>query len=280
MAKTYFTGLNDENLAKDVIAKTPDVYIQKYEYVGTGVYAIETGGISTLTPATSPAWTVDEFISTVAKNLIVYDDNNKAASALISDNDATSITFDETACLLDEDESTAVTLTAGNTYNFYVLTPSSVTGQTYGPFWGYTEGVELNISDTFMKFKYSTPKKLKFKDLEEREGTIAGGHVNFENTDIIEDIFGAVTYGLQTGQYSYGVGSDPDTDRFYRLTFVGEDRTGRTIRVIVRKTQFESTGNFFQKAESGHFMAPFNADIVSDGFYPDDADMLQVVRVD
>ncbi len=280
MAKTYYSGLNDVNLAKDVIAKTPDLYIQKYEYIGTGVYAIETGGISTLTPATSPSWTVDEFNSTVAKNLIVYDDNSKAASGLIVDNDATSVTFDETALLLDEDVSTAATLTAGSTYNMYVLTPSSVTGQTYGPFWGYTEGVELNINDTFMKFKYSIPKKMKFKDLEEREGTITGGHINFENTDIIEDLFGAVEYGDQSGQYSYGIGSDPDTDRFYRLTFVGTDRNNRALKVIVRKSQFEITGNFWQKAESGYFMAAFNTDITSDGFYPDDVDMIQVIRAD
>lgn len=276
----FYTGLSDVDLAKDAIAEKPDIFIQKFEYIGTGVYAVDTTGTSTLTPATSPSWTSDDYISTVALNLIVYDDNNKAASGLVADNDGDSVTFDETAMTLDEDASTAPTFTAGNTYNFYVLTPSSVTGNTYGPFYGYTEGAELIVNDSYMKFKYGSPKALKFKDLDEREGQVTGGHINFVNEDVMESLTTAVNYGSQTNQYSKGLGHNPSASSFYRITFIGSDRNDRDLIVICRKCQFELTGNIWQNAESGHYMAPFTADITSDGFYPETSDMIQIIHAD
>ena len=280
MALSYYSGINDVDIAKEVIAKTPDLYMQKREYFGTGVLAIETGGTSTLTPATSPNWSADEFNSTVADNLLIIDDNNVVATGKIVDTDTGSITFDETALVLESDGATAPTLTAGNTYSFKIYTPSSTAGNTRGPFFGLVEGAELNINDSFMKFKYSVPKRMLFKDLEEREGQITGGQVNFTNEDVLQTIFGATAYGSQTGQTSYAIGHNPDTDLFYRGTFIGEDRSNRVWQVRTRDIQFEVTGNVFGKAESGHFMAPFVIDILGDTFYPVDADMLQIVRVD
>lgn len=276
--KTYFSGLADINLAKDVIAKKPELFIQKYEYIGSGVYANTTTGTSTLTPATSPAWTIDELISSVALNLLIVDDNGKACQGKVSDNTATAITFDESAMLLEEDGVTAGTFTAGRTYNFYVLSPSA--DNTYGPFFGYTEGEELNLTEEYMQFKYGMPRKKKFQDLAERNGQIIGGTVNFDNEDILATVLNADAYGKQTGQFSYGIGSDPNTNNYYRLTFVGEDREGRVVCVIVRKTQIGMNGNMFQKSEAGYFMLSFTADILADGFYPDDVDMIQVIRVD
>jgi hypothetical protein len=282
MALSYYTGINDIDIAKEVIAKNPDIYIQKREYGGTGVYAIEStgGGTSTLTPATSPGWTVNEFASTVANNLLVQDDNGVVTGGKIIGNDADSIFFDESALVLESDGTTAATLTAGNSYTFRVYSPSSTTGNTYGPFFGLIEGAELNITDTFMKYKYSVPKKLLFKDLEEREANITGGQVNFSGTDVAKTLMGAVEYGSQTGQTSLAVGSEPDTNLFYRPTFVGEDRSNRVWAVRLREVQFEITGNQFGKAESGHFMAPFTADLIADTLYPVNADLMQIIRTD
>nr|BDD44683.1 hypothetical protein 13 [Legionellales bacterium] len=281
MALSYYTGLQDVNVAKEVIAKRPELYIQKREYSGTGEYAlISTTGTSRLTPATSPSWTVDEFNSTVANNLVVLDDNNVVAVGKVVDTTATYIEFDETALVLESDGATAPTFTAGSNYSFRVYSPSSTAGNTYGPFFGLVEGAELNITDTFMKFMYSVPKQMLFKDLESREAQITGGHVNFSGTDVAKTIMGAVEYGSQTGQTSLAIGSNPDTDLYYRPTFVGEDRSNRVWAVRIREVQFEITGNQFQNAESGHFMAPFTADLIADTFYPTDANILQLVRTD
>lgn len=282
MALTYYTGLSDVNIAKEVIAKAPELFIQKREYSGTGVYSIAStgGGTSALTPATSPSWTAGEFSSTVADNLLVMDDNGVVATGKIAINDEDSIYFDESTLVLESDGTTPATLTAGSSYTFKVYTPSSTAGNTYGPFFGLVEGAELNITDSFMKYKYSTPKRLLFKDLEEREAQITGGHVNFTDTDVAKTIMGAVEYGSQTGKTSLAVGSEPDTDQYYRPTFVGEDRSNRVWVIRIREVQFEITGNQFGKAESGHFMAPFTADLIADALYPVNADLLGIIRTD
>jgi hypothetical protein len=276
----FYNNLSDVDLAKEAIAKKADVYIQRFEYIGEGVLDLSTGGQASLTPTTSPSWTVNDYQSTVARNLIVYDDNNKAATAKIDSNNADEVTFDNTDLLLEEDGTTTATITAGNTYSFYVLTPSSITGNTYGPFFGYTEGIELNLNDTYMKFMYGRPKAMKFKDLDMREGQVNFGSVNITNEDIIQTIFQGVSYGNQTNQFSYGVGHDPDTDVFFRLALSTQDRNGRQLWIICRKTQVELTGNIFGEAESGHFMAPTTWDLTADGFYPENADMLQITRAD
>ena len=74
------------------------------------------------------------------------------------------------------------------------------------------------------------------------------------------------------------IGSDPDVNKFYRMTFVTTDRNSRTNYTICRKCQFESTGDVFGAAESGHKMMNFTIDVNADGFYPDDADMIQIIR--
>ena len=277
MALSYFSSLQDVALSQDMIAKNPDLHIQKFEFIGSGVLDLTVPATATLTPATSPSWTIDEFNSTGISNLYVVDDNSKVAAALVDDTIATAITFDATATLLEEDGTTAASFTDTNTYDFYVLTPST---SANGPFFGYVEGAELTLTDEFMEFKYSRPRKLIRQDLLERAGEISGGNVNFDNEDILRTIFNSDTYGDQTGKFSHGVGSDPDTNKFYKLIFKGTDVNGRAITYVVRKAQFSLNGNLFSNSESGHFMIPFSAKILSDNFYPDDADMMQFTRVD
>ena len=86
MAKSYYTSLSDINLAKEVIAKMPDLYIQKREYGGSGTYLSDTGGAGGIEVASDPSWTTDEFASTVADNILFLDDNNKVATGKITGN--------------------------------------------------------------------------------------------------------------------------------------------------------------------------------------------------
>ena len=276
----FYNNLSDVDLAKEAIAKKSDVYIQRYEFIGEGVLDLSTAGQATLTPATSPSWTVNDYLSTVARNLIVVDDNNVPATAKVDANNADEVVFDSTDLVIESDGTTTATVTTGNTYSFYVLTPSSITGNIYGPFFGYTEGIELNLNDTYMKFMYGRPKAMKFKDLDQREGQVTFGSVNITNEDIIQSIFQGTQYGDQTSQFSYGVGHDPDTDTFFRLALNTKDRSGRNMWILCRKTQVELTGNIFGEAESGHFMAPTTWDLTADGFYPETVDMLQIIRAD
>lgn len=275
---TFFTSLSDVNLAKDVVAKQPDLYIQRYEFIGKGVLTIAaTNG--TLAPAVSPAFTADLLISTVANNLLIVDNDGEVCEGKVSDNDANGVTF-VVADMKKVKDGSACDLTTALTYDFYVLTPSSIAGMANGPYFGYTEGAELAISEEWMKFKYGQPAKMMFKDLKERAIAINGGTVNFDNEDILKAVLNVSEFGVQTSQFSYGVGSDPVTDQFYRLTFIGADRNGRAIKIQIHKVQINLNGNMFQKSEAGYYMLSFAADVIADNFYPDTADMMLVTRAD
>jgi hypothetical protein len=281
--QSFFSGLSDTDLAKEVIANRPDVYIQRYVFIGSGVINITVPSTTTLTPATSPVWTVDSLISTVAKNLLIVDKNGKVASAMITDNTATSLTFDSTACKLEEDETTVASFTAAATCDFYVLTPSSVADQLYGPFMGYAEGLELNITQEKKYFKHGLPRQKKFGDLVEVTGTISGGNINWTNKDILQSIFNATEYGKNTaGEISYGIGTGGgcnEQGNFYRMTFVGEDRNCRTYYIVARKLQFAANGNLLSESADGYMMANFTGDLLSDSFYPSTADLVHVKRM-
>ena len=277
MISRYYTGLSDVNLAKDVIAKQPDLYIQNFEVIDTAVLDDTVAGANVLT-FTGYTFTVDGYVSTSANNLLLVDDDGEVCTCLIDDNDATTITFDEATLLKENDGTTAASLTNGATYNVAILTPSDTS--EYGRFIGYTEGMELALTEEYMQFFYNIPRKKKFQDLMSRNGTVSGGTVNFDNEDVFSAVFNSDTYGSQTGQWSHGIGSDPDTNKYYRFTFVGPDRSGRDVIIRIRKLQLSLNGNLFSKAESGHFMLPFTGDVLSDEFYPDIADMMQVIRKD
>jgi len=279
--KTWFSSLSDDvNLASDAIAKDSDWYIQEYVYLGTGdaVYDNSVAGAETFTPTVSPAWTVDGLISTVGINFQIIDDANQVASTIVTDNAATSLTIDASALLRDVDGSTAATLTNGNSYKIRVLTPSAQ--YAYGPYFGYVEGGNLTITDEYMKFMNGMPKRLKFKDLSGRTAVLTGGNVDVANEDVLATILGAETYGSQTGQVSMVLGSTPDSTKTFRVTLKTADRTGNLMQIICRQVQFESTGEILGAAESGHKMINFQGDLISDGFYPTDADLVQITRAD
>jgi len=276
----FFTSPQDIDLAKDMVAKRSDIYIQKEEYSGSAVYGLSVG-TSTLTPAVAPVWAADEFNSTVAKNLYVIDDNGKVATCLIDDTTLNQdVIFDEATLLLEEDGTTAATLTDTNTYDFRIFTPCSVAGQVNGPFFGYTEEVDLNITDEVMKYKYSQPAKTIRTDLKERVGTIEGATMNTTNEDMIAALFGADQYGSQTSQFAYGVGSNPSFNKFYRITFVTRDVTGRVLNTIVRRSQLFLNGGMFKPYQDGHLGTPFKGEVISDLFYPEGADMVWIQRAD
>jgi len=277
-AKTYYTGIGDVNVNKDVIAKSPDMHIQFYEFIGTATLTATTVNAHVLTVVGSTTFTVDDLISTSAKNLVLVDDNDVVAQCKIDDNDATTVTFDEATLLLDSDGSTTASLTISTVYDVYFLTPSNQF--TVGPFFGLTEGLELNVTDELMQYNYSIPQKRLFQDLKARVGELVGGSVDIMNEDVFDTIMGSSNYGSQTSQWSKGVGSDPDLDRFYRITLLGEDRTSRQYQIILRKCQISVQGSLLGSAESGHKMAGFKFDVLSDGFYPDTDDMIQVIRAD
>lgn len=275
MAKTYFVSKSDVNINKDNVAANPDVHIQFYEFEGKATLTATTSNANVLTMA-GEAFTVSEFVSTMAKNLVLVDDNGNVSQTVIDANTATTITFDEATLLNDDDGVTVAALTISTIYDIYILTPSDEF--TVGPFFGLTEGVELTLTDEMMKYKFNIPVKMLFQDLKERTGELNGGTISIMNEDVISTILGATQFGSQTGQWALGVGSNPDTNRNYRMTLLGDDRVGRQYQIIMRKTQISIQGTLLGSSEAGYKMAGFKFDLLSDQFYPDGADMVQFIR--
>ena len=147
-----------------------------------------------------------------------------------------------------------------------------------GPFFGLTEGVELSLTDELMQYKFSVPVKMLFQDLKERVGELNGGTISIMNEDVISTILGSDQFGSQTSQWSQGIGSNPDMNRNYRVTLLGVDRVNRQYQIILRKTQISVQGSLLGSSEAGYKMAGFKFNILSDGFYTDTSDMVQIIR--
>ena len=275
--KEYYVSNGDVKLAQDAVAKDTEMHIQEFIFLGTAVLDNTVPATATLT-MTGVAFVVDELISTLATNLYIKDDNTLVCATVVDSNDALTVTFDSTTALQENDEATAGTFTDTNTYDVYILTPSNI--NAVGPFFGFTEGLALNISDELMEFIYNTPGKKIFTDLKMRTATIEGGNIDVSNKDVLQTIMGADEYGSQTGQYALGIGSDPDFNRYYKVTMLTTDRKNRPLQIIANKTQPSITGAINEKAESGHSKASFKFEILADGFYPDNADMIRIKRAD
>ena len=78
-----FNNKSDTTLLQKFVIEEPEIYLQKYEYIGQGVASISTDDV-TLTPAVSPSFTIDELISTVAFNGLVVA-NSKVIEFKVSD---------------------------------------------------------------------------------------------------------------------------------------------------------------------------------------------------
>lgn len=231
----FYPTKNSTALVGDQIIQDVEVYIRKYEYVGSGVASIATNDI-TLTPAVSPAWTIDALISEGASscnNLVVKGDASVVLEGKVKDNTATAITFDATA-MVDVSDGTAgaaTDFTAASTYDFYVLTPSEVS--IYGDYFGWTGEVTINSEEEYAEFKQGVPRVLKNQCLLERSINITGTNFNPANEDVMAAIFNMTERGLQTGQAEYQSGFDPGARADYRMTLVGQTGCGSDGQVMV-----------------------------------------------
>lgn len=274
----FYTSKQDSNLTKDMVLNEPDLFISKILFEGTGVYAEGSGATDTLTPAVSPAWTINEFASTVGINLEVVDQNGKLAYGKIISNTATSITFDREELDLDEDGATSPTLTDTNVYTFRILSPSSV--YKYGDFFGYVNDLSLGFEQEKAEYKKGIPRELIVEDLIENINTLTGTVSTIANEDILAAIFGADAFGLQTGQFELGFGSQSFSSSFYRAVLAGKDRTGRSMIFICHKIKFSANGEL-SFSEEDFKSLPFTASVFVDTLRENpNANKIRIIRTD
>ena len=277
----FYPTKNSTALVGDQIIQDVDVYIRKYEYIGSGVASIVVNDI-TLTPATSPAWTVDGLISTLANNLVVVADGSVVLEGLVEDNAATSLTFDATAMVDVSDGSAgaATDFTAASTYDFYVLTPSAVS--TYGDYFGWCGEITVNSEEEYAEFKQGVPRVLKNQCLLERSINITGTNFNPANEDVMATIFNMTERGLQTGQAEYQSGFDPGARENFRLTLVGQTGCGSGGQAMVFdffKGKIRQEGGI-NMSEEGFKAYGWNFVVESDNLRDSGYDAYRWVKVD
>ncbi len=276
----FYTSPTSTSLKQTQILKDVSVFIQKFESEQTGVASISTNDI-TLTPATSPAYTVDALISTVATNVVVVADGTKVLEGLVDDNDAVSITFDATTTndYADGSAGAASDFTSTNSYDFYVLTPSSVSGATYGDFFGWTEEVTITNEEEFAEFKNGVPRSLKNQCLLERTVSVTGTNANFSNLDVVSAIWNMETRGDQSGQVELQTGFDPADRPPYRITLVGEDKNGQVMVYQFFRGKIRPEGGL-NLSEEGFKMVGWNHVVESDNLRPAAYDAFRWIKID
>ena len=203
-------------LLDEIQLKTADLYLRKIEYRGSGVFGLSVGA-STLTPATAPSWTADDYISAGSKNLVLLDDDGDACWGKIEDNDTTSITFDEAEIMKVDDSSTAATLTDTDTYQFVIWTPHAT--YEWCNFIGYTQDVNSEHIEETIDLKVNIPRELIRQDLLER-GVKITGNILSTRYNVREAILGSSDYGTDSNQYQDGIGTIPSARDFFSLVLV------------------------------------------------------------
>lgn len=239
MAVIFYEDINDTNLQNDLLIKQGDLYTMKYLGESTGTLNLTTGaGDDVLTDSTA-SYTIDGLISTTGLNFYIRDDNNALAVGKVTDNTATTITFDENDMVLVSDGVTAPTLSDGSTYSYRVLQPS--TKYAYGEFFGYINELSWAAEQTVAEFKYSIPREKIREDLVENMHSI-NGSVFSTRFNIMEAMFGMTSYGSQSSQSESHFGTASFNSNYYQISIKSDLVDGRDILYTFFKVKFRPNG--------------------------------------
>ena len=258
-------------LGQDIIFQSFDMYGAKYEYEGTGVYTLAS---TKLTPATSPAWTINDYQSTVKKNLFVVDNAGDLCSVAVTSNTATDVTFTPASLKKVKDQTTAGVLTDAATYTFFILTPSAVTD--YGEYFGYSKLGEYNPNVNKVPLITGVPEVKVRTDIGGIQPTMKG---IIQNMGIkqYKNIMQMINYGLQTAYTSQALGSNYSVGSYWEVTLVGQTVAGKTVVYKFWKTNLSLDGgvNF---GEAAHKTVPFMVDVLLSNYVENtQANMVQII---
>ena len=276
--KRFFSGKSDTNLDKRGKIESGDMYISKFEFFGKATYASATEDFVLDTSDTI----ADDQFNSVMKNLQVIDDNGFVATVEIEDTIGATKTIEITAtnCLLEKDGATPATLTDATIYSVIILTPTLATydyAGVYGSFAGYCE-LGFNIVPEYAKAEYGVPSSVKWKDQIGSAVELTGNTKMVVDADSMEAFLGAVLYGKQTGQISFGIASNTGPKPFYRIAVVGKDKAGLLGVDYWHKVQFEPNGESPYMSKE-YKVISFKGDVLTHGFYPEDkADYAMMIR--
>ena len=151
--------------------------------------------------------------------------------------------------------------TAANSYDFYVLTPSSV--YRFGDFFGHTAEINFNAEEEEAELKRGVPRKLIAKALLERTLSIAGVNYNVPNGDVLKTIMQMDPRGISVGETEYQTGFDPSAKANYRVALLGETYESKPFTILAYKGLFKLGGGL-NLSEEGFKSVPYEFGLLSD----------------
>ena len=225
--------------------ESAEMYISKFEVESsTATLVLATGVFTDATPQT---FTVDALISVVKKNFWVLDDNNKLCWALITDNDASTITIaaNMTTCTIIDTE-VAGAFTDGETYTYCVLEAHDTS--ELGNWMGYVNNVSFERTEEKIQHKNGVPRSLEREDLLEATGSATFDLLSTER-NLANAIYNAIQYGEETLYYKTGTGFNPGTKGFYEVVMVSDDINAKALINRLLKVQLSPNGAVDKSSE-------------------------------
>jgi len=239
----FFGTKSDPQCAKDMLLKQPDLFIQQQKYSGSGVAGIATNDV-TLTPAVSPAWTIDEHKSAVGYNIVVQANSGEVFEGPVKSNAATSVTFDATAMksLKDGTAGAGTDFTTATLYYFYILQPHAT--YQHGDWFGYAREIEVIGEEETAEFVYGIPEQSIREDLLRAKYSVKGKNFDCMNEDVFNAVFNSVQKGSQTSQWEQHIGFSPASRKWYRITMIGTNVHDKEMMIQFWFGQFKLEGSY------------------------------------
>jgi hypothetical protein len=254
-ATNFYANKQVSSLGSDIVFKSYDMHLSKFEYEGTGVY---TTASQKFTPAVSPGWIVNDYQSTVKKNLFFNDDTGFLCSVKVASNTAADVTIVAANAFRVVDGTTVAVLTNTSTYNFYILTPNA--SSDHGEFFGYTKLGEFNPNVTKVPLITGVPAVKIRTDIGGVQPEMKGDAQNVSAKQY-KNLMSMKTYGSQTGQVSTYFGNDYSIGGYWEIKLVGSTVAGKANVFHFWKCNLSLDGgiNF---GEATHKTVKFSADIL------------------
>lgn len=261
----YYSGKSDPQITKDILFRSYDGFISKYEFEGAGIYSVS-GGTGKFTPATSPVWATNAYASTLKLNLYFIDDAGKLCWVQALSNTATDVSFTVANAFRFSDDTTAPTLTATNTYTFYILTPSN--DNVYGNYMGYTKLKEFNPGIENIALLTKVPEITVRKDITGVKPEMKGEFQNVGFPQLLNVYFMSL-YGNQTGQKTAYTGTGIQLSTFWEIYLVGVNVSNKLQYIHMWRSNLLPDGAL-AVGEKAYKVVSFDASLVINPYVEDD----------
>jgi len=226
---SFYSSKSDLALAQRVMLNSPDVYVNKIEHEQDGALLDLTVPAVATFATTGFTFADDDFISAAFENLFFIDDVGELCKVKIDDSLSSGglITFDSTAAVLVNDETSSAALTDAKTYQMRVVeaSPNALVGSFIGDTSDYAFNYELNEAE----LKVGIPKKLRAKGVVEVVMSLSFNYAQITDPKILISGLRGETRGDQTAQTQVHYGFEPNTADKYMIQGLSTDQIGRNF---------------------------------------------------